>query len=781
MLRSLVMRGVLPLAVLMAMAFTSGHASAQSTTFLRGTVITADGKPASDVTVTATGNNRTFSSTTDASGRFFFDTMGAGTYTVVAHSSEGVGSVTVDVRSQGATVTIALLKVVGSVHVVAHSAAGSTSGTDVVLNQTTLSRLPGGESLPSVLDQLPGAARGANGVVHINGDHGGINYVVDGVPIPQELNREIGTELDPADVSFMDVIEGAYPAQYGVRFAAVVNVTTKVGSGPPGLSGYLLSGSYNHIDSNAGYHTPLGAGSLVANVRDELSSRALDPPNFTAVHDRGSNANQFLRYTLPHGNDVLEVILSHAYQTFQIPNDVAGGEPPYDADNETQDDTFLNLRYHHALRKNGALSYGLAFKRSRIRDFGDPVNDFAYGKALNLAAGGSPGDCANGIVSACAYSLFSDRKARDVILNVDDVVRSAKHEIRGGALYDAAIVQKTYDVTLQPGNFLAPILTPSTPGAATTVVDSAPNVGHTESVYLQDSWRMGSIWQLDYGLRWDGFQVFSSDFDRGFSQLSPRVKLTRLYGPRASVYVYFGRFFTPFSLENVSPAAAQLLNLPLQPTPAQFDLKPQRDSDVEIGGHLPLGPGKLGLRIAQKISTDLIDDTQVGVTALHQDINYARGNISTQSLYYEQPLRFDGRAYASVTHTRAMNEGCETQLLAPCFGAPMGWTPADHDQRWDANGGILLNDARGDWTSLALEYGSGLSSRYCRPLNDDCKVPPHITLDAERGIALGRSSALVLRVQNLFNDRYLITYLNAQGNHYSAGRVFEMEWRFNQR
>ncbi len=84
--------------------------------------------------------------------------------------------------------------------------------------------------------QLPGAARGANGVVHINGDHGDINYIVDGVQIPQELNRNVGSEFDPNDIAFVEALQGAYPAQYGERFASVLNINTRNGAGPPGSS-----------------------------------------------------------------------------------------------------------------------------------------------------------------------------------------------------------------------------------------------------------------------------------------------------------------------------------------------------------------------------------------------------------------------------------------------------------------------------------------------------------------------------------------------------------------
>jgi hypothetical protein len=374
------------------------------------------------------------------------------------------------------------------------------------------------------------------------------------------------------------------------------------------------------------------------------------------------------------------------------------------------------------------------------------------------------------VVSACAYSLFSDRTAQDVILTLDESTSNTRHAVKYGATYDTANVQKLYAVTLQPDNFIS--------AAPATVFDNAPNVAHTESAYVQDSWAMGQLWRADYGVRADAFQIFSTQFTRGFSQISPRLKITRVYGSRADIYVYAGRFFTPFSFENVSPAAAQQLNAPLQPSIAQFDLKPQRDTDIEIGGSMPLGQGQLGIRIMQKGAVDLIDDTQVGLTALHQDINYARGNISSQSADYQQALARGGRAYVSLTHTRSVNKGCETQLLAPCFGAPGDWTPADHDQRWDGAGGVSLPDGRGGWWSIDGEYGSGLSSSSCQPASDECKVPPHTTFDFERGIMVSSRLTITLGMYNMLNDRYRITYRNAQGDHYAAGRAFRVGLRF---
>jgi hypothetical protein len=787
-------------------------AFAQSTTFLAGDVTSAAGKPVAGAAVKATGGNLNLSTQTDSKGHFVFGAVPIGTYDLDVHSSEGSASLRVDVGSAGTTATIALsdVKVIGRASVTSHPPVRG-SGTDVTLTANVLAHSPAGGSLPALLLQLPGAARGANGVVHINGDHGDINYIVDGVPIPQELNRNIGTEIDPNNIAFVEVYQGAYPAQYGERFASVINVNTRNGLGPPGFDVQLSGGSYTALDADVAYHGTVGSANYIVATRNEQSTRGLDPPNVDSPHNNFSNANQFFRFTQPSGKDFFNFTLSHAYQTYQIPNDVDGGEPANTDDNETQDDTFATLQYRHPIGDHGSLSVGPSYKRSVIRDFGDPVNDYIYGEAGNP---GLPTDCAQALSSAgpivdglvtnpvpnpnvpyttatCAFSLTDSRTAIDVGGNLDYDNASAHHDVRFGGLYDTTTVGKDYNISLQPGNFLAPLYTPGTPDDPYTVVDNSPNVGHLAAEYLQDSWKMGA-YQLDYGLRNDTFLVSSTEFAVGFAQLSPRVRFTRYFGTRASAYAYYGRFFTPFSLENVSPTAAYTLNLPLQPSVAQFDLKPQRDSVYEFGGHLPLGAGDLGIRVMQKNATDLIDDTQVGTTNLHQDINYAEGRIATQSLYYQLSLSQASRIYASATHTYSVNKGCETQLLAPCFGQSDDWTPADHDQRIDISAGWIANDKRGGWFSADGEYGSGLSTSlnptggitcagvdYTTNVGGPCKYTPHIVIDVEKGVAIGHGTVATFAIDNLFNDEYLVTYLNAQGNHYGAPRTFVVGLRFN--
>lgn len=765
---------------------------------LAGRVVTASGGAVAWARVQATGAGGTLSAISSANGRFSFGEAKIGVYEVTAEKGGLRATLRVALGARGTDLVLRLgrsaargvpLKVIQTI-VASDSVAPPVhgSGTDLTFNRSLLAHSPAATSLSNLLAQLPGAARGANGVVHVNGDHGDVNYIVDGVSMPQQLNREIGDAFDIANAAHIEVMEGAYPAQYGGRFAAVIDIATPSGAGPAGLCGYTSGGTYGTFDSFAAYHQPFGSGSFVLAIHGSQTLHALDPPQATSIHNRGSDLDQFFRLTLRTGRfDAIDFTLSHALQTFEVPNDVSGGEPTSTDDNETQNDTFAALRYRHVVGSRGLLSFGPSYQDSRIRDFGDPTNDFTYGIANNIANGGSVSACADAIQkpagfspTTCGYSLRGDSRAINYAFNVDySLASSVRHTLRYGATYDAALVPQAYAITLQPRNFLAPIYTPETPADPYTVVDDASNVGHTESAYLQDSWKMGPDYELDSGLRVDSFQLFSSQFHDGAGQMSPRLKFARFFGPRASAYVYYGRFFTPFSLQNVSPMAAAELNLPLQRGVAAYDLKPQRDSDYEVGAHVPVGSGDLGLRVAQKDATDLIDDTQVGVTALHQDINYRLGRIATQTLYYQVPLARSGRFYVSANHTYSVNQGCETQLLAPCFGAPTGWTPADHMQPWGASAGVIANDRRAGWLSVASEYGSGLSSSACATTTPGfCSYTPHLVLDVEKGIAIGAETALSLRLGNILNDRYFVTYENAQGNHFARGRTISLSVRY---
>lgn len=145
---------------------------------------------------------------------------------------------------------------------------------------------------------------------------------------------------------------------------------------------------------------------------------------------------------------------------------------------------------------------------------------------------------------------------------------------------------------------------------------------------------------------------------------------------------------------------------------------------------------------------------------------------------FEEPVARNGRAYLSIAHTVSLNKSCETQLLAPCFGSPTDWTSADHDQRYSVTGGLLANDRYDGCFSFDGEYGSGLSSASCPLGTPNCKATPHTIFALEKGFGLGPDMALTIRGENIFNDRYYVTLLNAHRNHYAPPRTLDIGIRF---
>lgn len=204
---------------------SAAPAFAQVATIVSG-LVTSGGTPVAGAEVTLSGNNLTLHTASDARGAFAFTAVALGEYVVRAAKGDLSAVVPVEAGSNGARVSLALasLQEIGNVHASDGTVPAARSGVDTTFGNAVLTRSAYARSLPSMLVQVPSAARGSNGQVHINGDHGDISYVVDGVPVPQELSRVLGTEFDPTNVSYAEVIEGAFPAQYGDKFAAVVNL-----------------------------------------------------------------------------------------------------------------------------------------------------------------------------------------------------------------------------------------------------------------------------------------------------------------------------------------------------------------------------------------------------------------------------------------------------------------------------------------------------------------------------------------------------------------------------
>ena len=619
--------------------------------FIRGTV-TNQGKPVANAQVTASGNNLTAKTKTDAAGRFAFPPLAVGTYDVEARTGDLSGLVRVDLGGGGADVAIALAKLTEIAHAIVsrtQSPAIHGSGSDVVLNGTELTRLPFNNSFTQMQLQMPGAAQGANGVVHINGDHGVINYMIDGVPLPQELNRDIGSEINLNDLSFVDLLEGAYPAQYGLRFGAVFNMATRAGTGPPGVDGYASFGSYTNAQSTFGYHAPLeGGGGFDVAFSGLSTTRGLDPPDWNSPHNDGKLRRPVRTLHAPGRRK--RFYQRHVREQPQHVSDSQRRRLRRAGRHRRQRNSSGHVsgrQFHHALGNSGAISFGPAYNAARIQDSGDPVNDWIYGESLNLTPppfgnNGSSTDCANAFELApgnpsafptmCGVSLADTRTELNYIVQADYTQSFGRHNVAAGVSYDLSRILKYYAISLQPNNYLAPILTPGAPNAPATVVDDSPNLGNTYQSYLQDSWRMKSLGsRLRASLRFLHDQV-----DRllaGLRRVQPAVEADPDLRPRvpASTRTSAGSSSRSHSKTSARrPRICSTCRCSRGSRSSTLSRSAIRSSSSAATSASE--PATSASASGKRTPNDLIDDTQVGVTLLHQDINYELGRLSQEAL-----------------------------------------------------------------------------------------------------------------------------------------------------
>ncbi len=200
-----------------------------------------------------------------------------------------------------------------------------TNHTDIDRNM--FKRLPL-ESQSSELSSLvtlasPGIAADSNGLFHGMGNHASNSFSVDGQPITDQQSKVFSNQIPVDAVQSMEVIPGAPPAEYGDKTSIVIVVNTRSGQGMTTPHGDV-TGSYGTFGTtNEGFDVGYGGqrwGNFIsANGLD--TSRFLDPPEFTVMHDNGNEENVFDRIDYQFSTkDTVHLNLEYTRSWFQNPN-----------------------------------------------------------------------------------------------------------------------------------------------------------------------------------------------------------------------------------------------------------------------------------------------------------------------------------------------------------------------------------------------------------------------------------------------------------------------------
>jgi outer membrane receptor protein involved in Fe transport len=623
-----------------------------------------------------------------------------------------------------------------------------TGSSQYVIDQQAIAQLPLGASTPvnQVLLQAPGVVQDSYGGLHVRGDHGNLQYRIDGVIVPESISG-FGQTLDARTIQSVKLLDGALPAQYGLRTAAVVDITTKSGHrlGNGGSVGFT-GGSFGTLNPNASLwgSSDRWGGFLTANYLE--SDAGIENPTASRkpIHDHTNQAKGFgdISYLLD-ADTRLSFLFGAANNRFQIPN-VSGEQPQFGYLDRTDfDSAALDSRQRENTRFGIlALQGKLGGHTDYQVSLGQRYTELAY----------TPDRVGELMFNGVASNITRSNRASTLQADFATPLGDA-HTLRYGFYGSFERAGSGNDAWVFPadadGN-----ATSTTP---LRIIDNGGLTAKTWSAYVQDQWSLGEAWTLNLGLRGDRYRLARTE-----SQLSPRLGLVWQASDSTVVHAGYARYFTPPATEMITSANIAEFNNTTNAVPDLGNNTPlaERSDYVDAGIQQNIGSAwTLGVDAYYRKVDRLQDEGQFGSALVYSTFNLAQGRVKGVEFtadYSAGPLS----AYFNFALSKALGKRIITSQYN--FGADdltyvaEHWIHLDHDQKLAASGGVSY--ALGERTRLGADYlfGSGLRRDGAVPNGDHLPAYFQLNLSVAHDFAFDRFGDLhtQLAILNALDRNY---------------------------
>jgi hypothetical protein len=572
----------------------------------------------------------------------------------------------------------------------------------------TIETLPGGSntSLERILLQAPGVTADADvqGGIHIRNEHANVSYRMNGILLPDGV-QGFGQVLESSFVGSMVLLTGALPAQYGLRTAGVLDITTRVpnSSGSGGISVY--GGSREKITPNLTITPNFEYGGVVGQTQYFATGRywgsdiGLNPAigALQVPHDNTAQARGFAYMsTLLDPQTRVSTIFGAWKAKFQIPN-TPGLAPAFTVDGVGPTDPQNNSATLNNNQYESNVVGVIAWQRSTA-DYDAQVAYFTRYNSVNFIPD-TPGDLVfNGVGSDIFRGAFVNGVQGDAAFPLNEA-----HTLRTGFITSGEQTNVNNTSALLPVDPTSGV-TGTTPY---TVIDPSNKVGWIAGAYLQDEWRLTNQLIFNYGIRFDSMWQFVDT-----NQFSPRANLIYMPWDGAKIHAGYARYFTP-PVQALSNLVNPLLFLNSSNPPGVLEnnpVLPERSNVFDVGATQQFGPLLLGIDSYYKIAKDLIDDGQFGNAYVLTAFNYEKGEnygVEWSVKYNSGPFfAYGNLAWAVQRATNIVSNQVHFTQDQLNFIAH-SWIFTDHAQTWTGSAGLgyVWNGTR---ISADAIYGSGL-------------------------------------------------------------------------
>lgn len=585
----------------------------------------------------------------------------------------------------------------------------SATGTRTELNHAAIEKMPvspAARGLEGVLLSMPGFAANANGAIHPRGAHNQMTFVIDGMPISDQLTGAFANAIDPTIVESLDLYTGNVPAEFGNKISGVAVVTTRTGLN----AGRKFSGSlqvaaaqFDALSTLAQFAGGDGKFGYFASFNALKTNRYLDSVSLDNLHNGGNSERAYTRVDYQASpRDILRASVMSGRSSFQLANlrsQHANGQDQ----RQSMEDLSASAGWIRTLDARSTFEAQTSFRNAFARLF--------------PSAGDTP------VTAHQARRLatwnFGARYNRV----------SGRHIVRGGVDYQRFPMRENFSFAITDAAFN----NPASPGYLDTLTPhdltrggdwfrfGARGVGSMSTGWVQDQIRAGRF-QFTLGLRYDYYRFLA----RG-AQWQPRVGMSYHLKETGTVLrASYNRTYQTPPNENLllsnSRDAAQLAPEAVRKAfgGGVIVIRPERQNVFEVGLQQALGK-QVGVTATyyHKNATDLQDNDNflnTGIifptTLASSRINGAEGRVNF----------FPGRRFSatlSATHARVVVNPPFTGGLflgsAAIDSLSAGPFIIDHDQKLSLATNAVYNVTRSLWLSTIVRYDSGLVSNPSNP------------------------------------------------------------------